>query len=63
MTGLAQLARLGHGGCIIATIVAVIGVRWRARPHILHVRLHVWTVYASLVHACTDLQWQDDAHE
>ena len=30
MPGLAQLARFGHGGCVIATIVAVIGVRWRA---------------------------------
>ena len=54
MPGLAQLARFGHGGCVIATIVAVIGVRWR-RCHILHVRLHVWTVFASHRHACTGL--------
>ena len=50
MPGLAQLARFGHGGCIIATIVAVIRVRWRA-CHILHVR----TVVASHLHACTGL--------
>ncbi len=50
MPGLAQLARFGHGGCIIATIVAVIGVRWRV-CHIQHVR----TVFASHVHACTGL--------
>ena len=58
MPGLAQLARFGHGSCIIATIVAVIGVRCRG-CHILHVR----TVFASNVHARTGLQWQDDAHE
>jgi hypothetical protein len=50
MPGLAQLARFGHGGCIIATIVAVIGVRWRV-CHIQHVR----TAFASHVHACTGL--------
>jgi len=58
MPGLAQLASFGHGGCIIATIVAVIGVCWRA-CHILHVR----TVLASHIHARTGLQWQDDTHE
>ena len=58
MPGLAQLAGFGHGGCIIATIVAVIGVRWRA-CHILH----VWTVFASHVHARTGLQGQDNAQK
>ena len=50
MPGLAQLARFGHGGRIIAAIVVVIGVSWRA-CHILHVR----TVFASHRHACTGL--------
>jgi hypothetical protein len=51
MPGLAQLARFGHGSCIIAAIVLLIGVvRWRA-CHILHVR----TVFASHVHARTGL--------
>jgi len=59
MPGLAQLAGFGHGGCVIATIMAVIGVRWRACRHILHVR----TVLASHIHARTGLQWQDDTHE
>jgi len=51
MPGLAQLACFGHGGCVIATIVAVIGVGWRRCPHILDVR----TVFASHLHACTGL--------
>jgi len=55
MPGLAQLAGFGHGGCVIATIVAVIGVGWRRCPHILHVRLHVRTVFAIHLHACTAL--------
>lgn len=50
MPGLAQLACFGHGGSVIATIVAVIGVGWR-RWHILHVQ----TVFASHLHACTGL--------
>ena len=63
MPGLAQLAGFGHGGCIVATIVAVIGVRWRACRHILHGRLHVRTVLASHVHARTGLQGQDNAQK
>lgn len=51
MPDLAQLAGFGHGGCVIATIVAVVGVRWRACRHVLHVR----TVFASHHHACTGL--------
>ncbi len=59
MPGLAQLARFGDSGRVIATIGVIIGVCGRGYCHILHMR----TVFTRHLQARTGLQGQCNAQE
>lgn len=63
MPRLAQLARFGGGGRVIAAVVAEGGVRGRRGIHLLHKLhiLHVRTVLVLHSHAGTDLQGKCNA--